>query len=83
MVKDGYVTKNEHTELEERVATMEAELMGDERTGRPSLRSDLTRKMDLLQGIAVSILIALIIGIVANWIGLSTKSAHAEQTQGK
>jgi len=95
MAKEDYATKEEiqqirrhlsdHlVEAEEgfsRLASVEAELMGDERTGRPSLRSELTGQMNFIKRIAITILVALIIGILGNWLGIGAKNGAKADPQ--
>lgn len=61
-----------------RLSKVEAELMGDTETGRPSLRNELTSQMNTIRRIGITILVALVVGIVSNWLGIGVHSVHAD-----
>lgn len=70
----------------ERLAVVEEELIGNQDTGRPSLRNELTAQNKSLKRVALAILTALIIGIAGNWLGIGAHAARQsadQQTQGK
>jgi len=100
MAKQEYASKFEFIQLmadyeahgrdsakrEDRISALEEELMGNQKTGRPPLRTELGDQIKSLKKIALAILTALIIGIVGNWIGLGNHSdvkADQQQTPSK
>jgi hypothetical protein len=66
-------------DLDERLTSVEAELMGDANTGRPSLRREMDRRLNVIQTIAIAILIVVLGKVVGDWVNAPTAKAATQQ----
>jgi len=52
----------------ERLDRLDAEVLGDKQTGRPSLRQELIGKLNQSRNVQIAILVAILTRIVVDWM---------------